>query len=492
MTSAPDSASAAGYSAQLSKHAFKGSLNLAHAPDPPAAVLGKARYVAALLQRHKPAANDPPRVVLHTGAGLSTSAGISDFRGPTGVWTLESRRQPPAPAEVSFALAAPTLAHMAIVALHRARYIAHVVSQNVDALHVRSGLPRSALSELHGNLFVEECQSCKAEFVREYQVDSVGFKPTGRSCLRCGGTLVDKALDWDDALPEPDFQRAVVLSSAAPLNVVVGSSCQMNPARNLPFRGKQSGRRTVLVNLSKTGMDDRFSICCRSKCDVTFAVICRELDVPIPDYVRKVELCLHAELFANTVRSRLWATTNMDETDAIPLLRRVELSLEKYADMTVVCTSKPYRADWTAEKGTSPIGRVVVAKIWFSGRADETDHEELRCRVVAKRDETGDFADGASDTARKIVVAQTVLYGVESAKLMEKLEAEVRVGCKRARGDVAWSPADVEVWFSVGMEKRGYVRCMGCSTEMYVGKKREHVSRCPGIVGLKEEGRKSR
>ena len=99
-------------------------------------------------------------VVFHTGAGISTAAGIPDFRGPNGVWTLEKRGLKPEKS-VSFDEAQPTKTHMAIKALVEAKYIKYIVSQNIDGLHLRSGLKREFLSELHGNMFVEKCNACE-------------------------------------------------------------------------------------------------------------------------------------------------------------------------------------------------------------------------------------------------------------------------------------------------------------------------------------------
>jgi NAD-dependent SIR2 family protein deacetylase len=153
---------------------------------------------------------DPSRpgaspLVVFTGAGISTACGIPDFRGPNGVWTLRnlnggggnggsngpaaparpsSSSSAPPPAAVSFTHAKPSLAHMALVRLHSAGLLSLVVSQNVDGLHLRSGLPRQALAELHGASFAERCEKCGAEWVRDAAMPSVGFRATGRVCER--------------------------------------------------------------------------------------------------------------------------------------------------------------------------------------------------------------------------------------------------------------------------------------------------------------------
>merc|ERR1719436_99592 len=107
-------------------------------------------------------------IVIFTGAGISTSAGISDFRGPTGVWTRKAEGLPPI-AGTSTVKALPTKTHMGIVELQRRGIVKYVISQNCDGLHRRSGLPASAISELHGNGNVEICEDCGRRYFRDFK-----------------------------------------------------------------------------------------------------------------------------------------------------------------------------------------------------------------------------------------------------------------------------------------------------------------------------------
>jgi len=139
------------YAARLSYREDKGTIGMPEEPDEESGIDEKIRLLVALVRSSK-------YCVVLTGAGISTAAGISDFRGPNGVWTLEARGISVSATDNSvFEIAQPTLTHMSIVGLVNAGIVKHVISQNVDGLHLRSGLARHSLSELHGNLFSEVC-----------------------------------------------------------------------------------------------------------------------------------------------------------------------------------------------------------------------------------------------------------------------------------------------------------------------------------------------
>ena len=112
----------------------------------------KSKQLAEMLSTAKHA-------VFHTGAGISTASGIPDFRGPNGVWTKEKRNEK-VEGGVSFESAQPTFTHTAIKTLVDKGLVKYVISQNVDGLHLKSGLPREYLSELHGNVMMEKCERC--------------------------------------------------------------------------------------------------------------------------------------------------------------------------------------------------------------------------------------------------------------------------------------------------------------------------------------------
>ncbi|XP_014894464.1 NAD-dependent protein deacylase sirtuin-6 [Poecilia latipinna] len=243
------------YAAGLSPYADKGVCGLPESFDSSEELKAKVESLAQLIKESE-------YLVVHSGAGISTSSGIPDFRGPKGVWTLEEKGESPH-FDTTFEDARPSLTHMALLGLQRAGYLKYLISQNVDGLHVRSGFPRDKLSELHGNMFVEECEKCGRQYVREKVIGVMGLKPTGRYCevvrsrgLRaCRGKLISTILDWEDALPDRDLNRADDASRRADLALTLGTSMQIKPSGDLPLLTKRKGGKVVIVNLQPTKHD---------------------------------------------------------------------------------------------------------------------------------------------------------------------------------------------------------------------------------------------
>lgn len=154
------------------------------------------------------------------------------------MWTLERKGEKPQ-INISFEDAIPSKCHMGlkgehnnfklysrniflyfydffILALLTSGHIKYIVSQNIDGLHLRSGVQREHLAELHGNMFVENCNKCRRQYVRSSPAPTVGQKPTGGICKggkgarACrAGQLIDNILDWEHDLPERDLEMAI-------------------------------------------------------------------------------------------------------------------------------------------------------------------------------------------------------------------------------------------------------------------------------------------
>ncbi|KAG9278622.1 NAD-dependent protein deacetylase sirtuin-6 [Astyanax mexicanus] len=272
------------YAAGLSPYADKGICGLPEEFDSAEDLKAKVETLAQLIR-------DSQYMVVHSGAGISTSAGIPDFRGPKGVWTMEEKGETPH-FDTTFEDAKPSLTHLALLQLQRAGYLKYLISQNVDGLHVRSGFPRDRLSELHGNMFVEECEKCGKQYVRDTVIGVMGLKPTGRYCevtrsrgLRaCRGKLISTILDWEDALPDRDLNRADEASRRADLALTLGTSLQIKPSGDLPLLTKRTGGKVVIVNLQPTKHDKHAHLRINGYVDEVMGQLMKLLGLEIPEW----------------------------------------------------------------------------------------------------------------------------------------------------------------------------------------------------------------
>lgn len=190
-------------------------------------------------------------VVVHTGAGIATNAGVGDFRGVNGVWTQLAKGIIP---DDSFDITActPSFAHMAVKALVNAGIASDVISTNHDGLHMKSGLcVGQNLHELHGNVYVERCVRCYKEFQHKFPVLRTDDRYTGRDC-ECGGQLWDSGIDFGQTLPQGQLFAAQAAAKKADVHLVLGSSLQVAPSSLLP---RQYGGKLILVTKSATPAD---------------------------------------------------------------------------------------------------------------------------------------------------------------------------------------------------------------------------------------------
>jgi len=273
------------YNSRLSTIVDKGECGDPEIFDSVDVLRKKVKKLAVLIQGSK-------KVVAFTGAGISTSCGIPDFRGPNGVWTKEQRGEAPAATSNLFDDARPSFTHYALACLVHVGIISRIVSQNVDSLHLRSGVPKSRLSELHGNIFMEKCASCGHEYMRDFDVGGMGLKPTGRFCDTgsCRGILHDMAVDWDTELDDGVFQEAEDELDEADVVISLGTSLRVEPAASLPervleYQNARSWRegKIVIVNLQKTNRDKLAEVRIFHYCDDVTRLLCRELGLTMID-----------------------------------------------------------------------------------------------------------------------------------------------------------------------------------------------------------------
>ena len=183
-------------------------------------------------------------LVVFTGAGISTESGLADFRGPDGLWTRQAKGLPTK--SIDFASAEPNAGHLAIAELQRMGKLAFLISQNVDNLHLKSGIRPELIAELHGNITRLRCQSC------EFLMDNVGDVIP---CPICGGQMASSVVDFGQSLPQHDLEDAYGHSKRADLFLAVGSSLVVTPAAGMPRVALQAGARLVIINQGETPLD---------------------------------------------------------------------------------------------------------------------------------------------------------------------------------------------------------------------------------------------
>lgn len=299
----------AGYAARLKDYPNKGVCGLREMSETARAYKLKVQQLASMMQQSK-------NTVVLTGAGISTAAGIPDFRGPKGIWTIENQKQNPrktksqkrkrTPAKLEeessdnvtgstanvsltegstvikdetndgtmdFASARPTFTHRSITRLVTDGLVQFVVTQNVDGLHRRSGLSRNHHAILHGCAFTEACSDCGTEHFRDTDVGGMSFQTTGRTCDLCSGALRDTLLDWEDPLPVDDLKRSEQQCAEADLAICLGTSLRIQPASELPLESKQM----VIVNLQITPMDQFATLIIRERVDNVMEDVLKQL-----------------------------------------------------------------------------------------------------------------------------------------------------------------------------------------------------------------------
>jgi NAD-dependent deacetylase len=223
------------------------------------------------------------KMLVFTGAGISTGSGIPDFRGPDGVW---KRRQPvyyhdfmrseaariehwdyKLEAWPAFRAAKPNASHNSVAQLERAGKVRAVVTQNIDGLHARAGTSPDNLIELHGTNSMVECQSCGKLSDPEPHFEY--FHKTRHPPLcECGGFLKPATISFGQDLRKEDLERAQIAGLEADMAVALGSTLSVYPAANIPLITANRGRPYVVINRGPTEHDERPEVTLRLEGDV--------------------------------------------------------------------------------------------------------------------------------------------------------------------------------------------------------------------------------
>ncbi|MFP4393242.1 MAG: SIR2 family NAD-dependent protein deacylase [Desulfohalobiaceae bacterium] len=188
--------------------------------------------------------------VFFTGAGISTESGISDYRGPDGVWTRQEKGLPPDPRSLPLDQAEPNTGHMSLKELQDLGKLAYLITQNVDNLHLRSGIRPEILAELHGNVALLRCENCGRKAPRNM----------GLTSCQCGGHLTSSVVNFGDPLPRQELQESFAQAQKADLFMVLGSSLTVRPAADLPLEAARNNAYLVIVNKQNTPLDSMASL----------------------------------------------------------------------------------------------------------------------------------------------------------------------------------------------------------------------------------------
>ena len=221
-------------------------------------------------------------VVVLTGAGISTDAGISDFRGPNGVWTrnpeaeklatLRNYLEDPAVRRAAWQTrlnspvweALPTPAHRALVRFERSGRLHTIVTQNIDGLHALAGSSPAKLVQVHGTVHWCVCWECGHRLRTLDVLERVRAGEEDPRCLQvvapgsaeeCGGILKTATVSFGQSLNPDDIDRAMQAAATAELLLAVGTTLEVQPVAGMVPLACRAGRTVVIVNGGPTAYD---------------------------------------------------------------------------------------------------------------------------------------------------------------------------------------------------------------------------------------------
>ena len=230
------------------------------------------------------------RVVVFTGAGISTESGIPDFRSPGGIWerfnpedfTYQRLMSSPEARRKWWRIfqergltteAEPNPAHCAIAELDKLGKLDCVITQNIDNLHQKAGLPDDKVFELHGNMRWVVCLSCGKRYPIEKIKARLDEGEEIPDCESCHGILKPDIVLFGETLPEKVFEEATQRSHSADLFIVIGSTLIVYPAAYMPIYAVDSRAKLVIINLSPTPMDRQAAVLIKAKAGETMSKV---------------------------------------------------------------------------------------------------------------------------------------------------------------------------------------------------------------------------
>jgi NAD-dependent deacetylase len=217
---------------------------------------------------------DAGRVVVLTGAGISTDSGIPDFRGPQGLWTKNPLAEKmsdiryylsdPEVRKLSWQNrlaspawgAKPNAGHLALVDLFKRGKLHALITQNIDELHQISGIPPELVIEVHGTMRRVMCWSCGMRAPMQKALDRVRAGEEDPACRDCGGILKSDTISFGQQLVPEVIDRAMRCAGEADLFIAVGTTLQVYPVAGAIDVARDAGAKIVIVNAQPTPFDD--------------------------------------------------------------------------------------------------------------------------------------------------------------------------------------------------------------------------------------------
>ncbi|CZR58868.1 uncharacterized protein PAC_08760 [Phialocephala subalpina] len=319
--------------------------------------------------------------IAFTGAGVSTSAGIPDFRGPEGAWTLRAQGRQRTGKAVNTLQAIPTPTHMALVELQNRGFLKYLVSQNCDGLHRKSGILSNKISEVHGNSNRESCKDCGKEYIRDFRAVATYEKTvhdhrTGRKCALCGGVLLDSIVNFGDDLPIEALALARENARKSDLCLVLGSSLMVQPSNGIPeITGKKRGGKLAICNLQDTPIDELSDMRVYAKVDDLMVRVMDKLGFPVPPFILHRRLVVEMETKDERHQMKVYGVDH-DGTPAT-FLQSVRLEYNRR-----LVRSEPFVINF---RGSLDSGTELKLELEFMGHYGEPNLE-----IVHEYQEEGD------------------------------------------------------------------------------------------------------
>jgi NAD-dependent deacetylase len=213
------------------------------------------------------------RIVVLTGAGISTDSGIPDFRGPKGVWTLNPKAERMSDIRYYVAdpevrrlawqsrlahpawTAEPNAGHRALVALERSGRLHALITQNIDGLHQHAGSDPARVIEVHGTLHFAICLACGARLPMPQVLERVRAGDPDPACRDCGGILKSDTISFGQPLVATVIDRAWRAAEEADCLIAIGSSLQVYPVAGIIPAARSAGASLIIVNAEPTPFD---------------------------------------------------------------------------------------------------------------------------------------------------------------------------------------------------------------------------------------------